>query len=193
MSKGTSIEELYTSIGAVVFASTGRDWWKGYGQKVSPQLPYALIILSDGKGLQNPVVENVELAPVPEEGATLQQIPWGTLLMDCEIRFIKSSSNNTALEAATRFKNSLRLRNRSFELWEIMGISGEISLVDVSSVFRADIESRIHIKFKFYANVSLPYSLEDDRIEEIESQSVDVSHINSNLDSLDISVEVDKP
>lgn len=192
MSQGTSIEELYTSLGAVLLSATGRVWWKGYGMKISPNKPHAIIILSEGRGMQSPIVENVVLDP-PVDEKELQQIPWGTSLFDCTIKFLKSSDNNSALQAATRFKNSLRLEARAFDLNEIMGISGNVSLLDISSIFRADVEPRVDIKFKFYANISLPYTLVDSNISEIETQEINISHINNNLDSTEIMVEVNKP
>ena len=193
MSKGTSISELYTTLGALVTATTGRKYYKGYGLKIVPSEPYALVILSSGRAVENPVVELVELDIPDDNGKVFQEIPWGTLFIDCEIRFLKSGSNNSAQQAATRFKNSLALTKRVFDLYTIMGISGPIQFQDLSSVFRVDIEPRTSIKFSFYANVSLPYTLEDDNINEMEQQTIGVEHINQNSDTTDIDVVVDKP
>lgn len=192
LSKGTSISELYTTLGALILSSTGRKYYKGYGLKIVPKEPYALVILSSGKAVENQVVELVEL-DYPEDGKVFQEIPWGTLFMDCEIRFLKSATDNTSQQAAIRFKNSLSLTERNFDLFQIMGISGPIQFQDLSAVFRSDIEPRTSIKFSFYANVSLPYTLEDDNINEIEQQTVGVEHINQNLDTTDINVVIDKP
>lgn len=176
MSSRTSYDNLYAVLGQVIKKATGRDWWRKPGMQVRPTGPYATIYMTEGVGLESPVVENVELEePGPGE-ESFQQVPWGTSTIQVVIEFYKSQPNDTALHAATRMKNALRLEERYWDLWLVCGLVGAVRLIDVSAIFRADIEPRTEIRFTLIANIVDPLPVADN-IHEISSLEVGVAHI----------------
>ena len=151
---GTTIDAIYTALGALVAASTGRHWWDKRGVQAQPQGPYVTIYVTAGDTLQNQVVDEILLDTPGPDGETFKERPWGTCLIDVQVEFVRSGANgDTAQVAAKRFDNALQLTARYFDLWEICGLSGGTRFTDISAIFRADIEPRARIDFKAYANL----------------------------------------
>ena len=188
-SRGTSIGALYTAIGAIILSSTGRSWWKKAGLQAIPPSPYALIQLVEGQGIENEVVETVELDEALETGEWFQERPWGTRLIRVTVEFFRDAANNKALEAATRFMLALRLEERVWDLWQICGLVGGLDLVDLSMAFRQDIEGRALVKFN--ANIALPLPLDDVNIFDIDTQTINVVHVQIDGQETEIEVEVE--
>lgn len=186
----TSYDELYTTLGAVVQAATGRPWWRKAGIQAQPQGPYATVYLVEGVGMENPVVESVELDPVGDNGETFRQTPWNTTYQDVTVEFFRSASGDTALEAATRFRTALRLEERFWDLWNICGLVGSVRVLDISAIFRADIEPRAQVRFTIYANIADPAPLADDNIFDMQSQEVDVIHVRQDGQETTIPITV---
>lgn len=191
MSSRTSFDALYLKIGNIVQAATGREWWRKAGIQAQPSGPYATVYIEEGTGLQHQVVESVELDPVGPNGEIFQQTPWGATHLDCKIEFYRDADPDTALVAAMRFRNSLRLEERFWDLWEIAGLVGNIRLIDVSGAFRADIEPRTEIRFNLYANIVDPLPLIGNDIYDIQTQEVTVKHVQQNETETDIVIDVD--
>ena len=177
MSRKTSFDELYTSIGAVITKATGRSWWRQSGIQTQPIGPYSLIYITEGAGVQNPVTELSYNDPIPDSGEVFTETPWGTMLLEIKVSFFRSATNDKALQAATRFANSLRLEERFWDLWEICGLVGGTRIIDVSSVFRQDTEPRAEVRFQVYANVADPAPLNDTQMFDIDTESVTVIHV----------------
>jgi len=168
MSRSTTFDELYTTLGQVVTRATGRPYWRKGGIQARPDRTHATVYITQGQGFVPEIIELVELAGTTP-GETLQQVAWGTMRLQAEVEFIRSGPNDSALQAATRFKNSLQLDARWSDLWEIAGLIGPVDLMDISAIFRADSEPRTRITFHFYANVTeLP--LNDTNISDIIGQ-----------------------
>ncbi len=192
-SKGTSIGELYSTIGAIVLTSTGRNWWKKAGMKASPAYPYCLIQLTEGQGIENEVVEIIEFDEALENGEWFQERPWGTQLIKVAVEFFKdgTDSNDKAIGAATRFKLALRLEERMWDLWQICGLVGGLDLIDLSATFRQDTEGRALVKFNIYANIALPLPLDETNIFDIDTQTINVVHVRVDGEETEIEVEVE--
>lgn len=173
----TSFDELYTTLGALVLRATGRPWWRKAGKQARPKTPYALVYLSEAEGLMHPVTENSEFVFPLETGESFQQTPWNTSLVDVRIEFYGSRGNDTALQAATRMRGALYLEERFWDLWEIASLSGSVRTIDLSEVFREDVEARTEVRFKLGANIAVPLPLADANIFDINSQEVDVTHV----------------
>lgn len=188
MSRKTSIDELYTALGNVILKATGRKWWRKGGIQAQPVGPYVTIYIAEGVGLEQEVVSNELLEEPLPSGECFRQTPWGTLRCEAKIEFLRSKEGDTAIQASTRFRNALRLEERYFDLWTIMGMIGGVQFMDVSSVFRADIEPRCEVRFSFYANVADPPPLADVDIFDIQSETINVTHVRS--DELETAVPV---
>lgn len=193
MSRKTSFDELYTTIGTVVNRSTGRPWWRKKGIQAQPSGPYALISLDAVTDFQNQVTENIQLIPPEDTGECFQQIPWNAGEVAVSVVFYRDTVSHKAEDAATRFRTALRLEERFWDLWEICGLVGGINLIDLSASFRADTESRIEVKFRVNANIADPPPLEDHLIYDIQSQEIDVIHHHLNDENTEIIVPVDSP
>ncbi len=174
MSRRTSFDELYSMIGTVLNRATGRVWWRKAGIQAQPKGPYATLYLAAGQGLQNPVTETVLLEEPDGEGHVFEQIPWGTLHIECQAEFFRSGSNDSAIQAAVRFANALRLEERYWDLWGICGMSGACAVLDISGMFRADVEPRARATFHVYANVA-DSPLLDTKIYDIKRQPITVT------------------
>ena len=186
----TSYDALYAALGLVVKQATGRPWWRKGGIQSQPIGTYATIFLPLGTGLQNDVVERIALdAPTNEVDANEQ--PWGTVKGECQVEFFRSAPNDSALDAATRFKNSLRLEARYMDLWQIMGLVGGADVLDISSLFRADIEPRARVSFQFYANIASPAPLTGSETQDIAFQTIDITHVQKGGTEFSDSVDID--
>lgn len=166
----TSIDDLYNALIAVVGASTGRMCWRKTGIQAQPQGAYATVQLTEGPSPTQDIVERVSLT----EG--FSERPWGTTHLDVKVEFFRNSKTNsdTALNAAIRFRNALQLEERFQDLWLVCGLTGPIHLVDVSTMFRADVEGRAEIRFSAYTNLSAPLPLPDTDIGQIDHQTIGV-------------------
>jgi len=194
MTHKTSINELYTVIGAVVKKSTGRAWWRINKQQASKTGTYAVVSLTTGKGLQNQVTEHVEIdhSLEPDNPAYLRQIVWNTTVQNCVVEFYRSALNDSAMDAATRFRTSLFLDERIYDLYQISGLIGGVDIIDISSIFRADIEPRAEVRFSFYANISDPQPLDEIDVYDINTQTVEVIHVRQDDIETNIEIEVNR-
>ena len=188
MSRKTSFDELYTTIGALVSSATGRLWWRKQGIQARPATPYCTIYLVQNTGLEKNIVESVELE---DSSKVFEQIPWNTTLIEVQVEFYKGASNNSALQAAQRVKSALYLEERFWDLWEIASLSGGVQIIDVSTMFREDVEQRTEVRFSIWANVAEPLPLEDTGIDGIEYQKVDVIHVRQDYVETVIPIETE--
>ena len=188
MSRGTSIDELYTKLGAQILRATGRPWWRKAGIQARPATPYATIHITEGVGLEKPFVETV--ATEITETEPFKQVPWGTQTLYVAVEFLKSADNNSANDAATRLIQSLYQEERFWDLWEVCSLSGPANRIDVSAMFRADIEPRVDVRFRLIANITTPEPLADVNIWDINSQEVIVTHVGQDGVETEFSVTV---
>jgi hypothetical protein len=189
MPRKTSFSELYATLGAIVTSSTGRSWWKKGSVSAQKSGPRAVIYVSEFVGNANQTVELVELYPIPSDGKRFEVIPWGTGYVDVEVEFHGSGTNDSALEAATRFKQSLYLDQRYFDLWDIAALSGGIRITDISAIFREDTEPRARVQLTIGAHISDPEPLADTEIPDIETQKIEVIIVHP--DETETEIEVD--
>lgn len=169
----TTMKELYATLCSVVMEATGRKTWTKTGIQATPNFPYATVYLRTGDGFaQDVVVDNVQEVPGPN-GETFQQAVLNTLHFQCVVEFFRNSGEfDTAVAAALRFKASLQLDARDFDLWRICGLTGPIQFIDVSAIFRADTEPRAQIVFGLYANLGNEVPVAGIDLAEIETQTV---------------------
>ena len=93
------------------------------------------------------------------------------------VDFFRSAVNDSALEAATRFKSFLRLQERNYDIWTICALSGSIDILDVAAIASADIEPRVRVTFTIYANIAEPEPLQDKELGHIDQQLLEVTHV----------------
>ena len=192
MSRQTSFDELYTVLGGLVNRATGRRWWRRAGMQAQPTGTYVLANLSTMRGNAQQIVSSVELDEPRETGEVFTQIPWNSGEIDVVLEFYRSAPGDTALQAATRATQALRLEERFWDLWEICGLAGGVELVDVAAIFRGTIEPRVEVRFSVVANVAEPLPLQDADIFDIDTQRVDVLHYRQGENTPDeIVVEIE--
>jgi hypothetical protein len=191
----TSLEELYTVAGAVLAGATGRPWWQHSGIQSRPDSPYATLYFMQCDDIENGVVEEVELpAPVPADGEYIREVHLGTTVMECRASFYRSTGpGDSALEAALRFRNALRMEVRFRDLWQIAGLVGGSRIVDISAIFRGDVEPRADVTWKMYANIADPLPLTGIDISEISTQDVGVTHVGLDDEETLIDIEITNP
>lgn len=167
----TGIDDIYDVLLAVIESSTGRSCWRKAGLQAQPAGGYATVQLTEGP---SPVQDVVEHVSVDAGGFT--EVPWGATRLEAKVEFFRNNKTNsdTALNAGIRFRNALQLEARFNDLWNVCGLVGEIRLIDVSTMFRADIEGRTEIRFALYANLAAPASLPDTNIGQIDHQPIGV-------------------
>jgi len=190
MTRKTSFDELYSTLGALVERATGRPWWRKPGIQSRPATPYATVYLSSGDGIEKQIVGHEELLVLGDDGESIQQTPWNTSMVDILVEFFGSRPNDTALQAASRLRSSLYLEERFWELWEICALSGGVKLIDISAIFRENTEPRVEVRFTVVANIADPLPLADSQINDINSQQVDVTHVREDNVETEITVEV---
>jgi len=171
----TSFDEIYLALGTLSKQATGRDWWKKAKIQTRPNKPYTTIFLQESEGIEKPVVEMADIDD--STGETLRQIPWGTCIIEVRIEFWRSGTNDSAIQAATRMKNSLYLQERAYDLWTKCSLSGGVRVIDLSDMFREDVDNKAEVRFRIYANVALPLPLEGTGIYDIDSLDVDIIHV----------------
>lgn len=193
MTRKTSFDEIYTTIGPIIKRVTGRDWWKKKGIQARPNTPYALISIQQGVSLQNQVVESIEIDPPSGTGEVFRQTPWNATTLECRVEFFKDGINDAAYDAATRFRSALYLEERFFDLWEICGLVDNVTIIDISTLFRADTEPRAEVRFTLTANIADPAPLDDTDIYDIQSQEINVTHNSIDNIETEIIVDVDSP
>lgn len=189
MSSRTSFDELYIAYGTVITRATGRKWWRKAGIQSQPVQPYATIFFTETSDFQHQVIEDVEILNPTAEIFT--QVPWGAGIIDCEVEFFRSKDNDSALEAATRFKNSLQLQERFWDVFDISGLVGNVRLIDISGIFRADTEPRAQVRFQLHANIGAPLPLQDAEIYDIQHETINVTHVKQDDEETEIPVTVD--
>ena len=169
--KGTSYDELYSVLGGVVQLLTGRSWWRKAGIQNQPGEPYATLYIMQSPTSSLDVVDTVEA-----EDGSLSERPWGQTKLSVKVEFFRGGQigEASALVAATRFANGLKLSARFNDIWTIAGLVDEIIVMDVSAMFRADVEGRTEVRFMMTANISNPLPLPDTGIAEITSVGIPV-------------------
>lgn len=171
----TSIDNLYTAVLDLVTTVTGRPAWRKMGLQVAPKGPYATVYLKEGPSATQDVIDNVSL----DEGG-FSQSPVGLTLLTCSVEFFRNVSALSATEAAIRFRQSLQMESRFQDLWNICGLVGEIRFVDVSEMFRHDIEGRAQIHFNLYADIgALPFNTTDNAVSQIDALTINLYRTDS--------------
>lgn len=190
MPRRTSIDELYSTIGALVTRATGRSWWRKAGVQSRSASPYAVVWIGEFVGIEQPVVETWEQVPLLSGGQAFEQLPWGTGELAVGIEFYQGRSGDSAIQAANRFKSSLYMEERFWDLWQVCALAGGVSIMDVSAIFRESVEPRADVRFRIVANVVDPLPLEDSPLYDIESQEINVTHVRTDGEETEITVEV---
>lgn len=150
--------------------------------QAQPTGTYALVNLSAMRGNAQQIVSSVELDEPRETGEVFTQIPWNSGEIGVVLEFYRSTPGDTALQAATRVTQALRLEERFWDLWEICGLAGGVELVDVAAIFRGTIEPRVEVRFSIVANVAEPLPLQDAELFDIDTQHVNVEHVRQGKD-----------
>jgi hypothetical protein len=193
MPAGTSISSIYSAMGSVVNRATGRSWWKKAGIQAQPPGTYATVFISEIDGIQNPVVSHIQYsAPIAVTGEIFKEIPWGTSTLDVQVEFWRSATNDAAIDAAQRFYRSLYLEKRWTDLWSICALSGSVRIVDISAMFRADIEPRVRVQFRINANLSAVDPLLDISIHDIGTQPILIEEGSGGEITLETDIAVDE-
>ena len=188
MTYHTSIDELYSTYGALIQRGTGRPWWRKAGIQARPKTPYATLYLAQAQGYENPIVENATLSPLAEDGERFEQVPWCLSLIDVQIEFFGDRPDNTALQAAQRFRSSLYLTAREWDISAISALASRVQIQDLSVVFREDVEPRTQVTFQITANVVEPLPLADTKIFDISHQRIGVTHVG--IDNVETPVDI---
>jgi hypothetical protein len=170
----TTHADLYDKLCEVVTTTTGRRVWSKSGIQATPNSPYATVFLSQGEGFVFDVVQTVEIIDAVGDAPSLQEIVWGATRFAVEVEFYRDSTTSTAYQAAAQFRNGLHREARYNDIWTIAGLSGNISIVDMSAIFRADTENRVRVMFNLYANILDPI-VPEASIYEIDSTTVNVA------------------
>lgn len=157
----TTLDELYTLFCTYITQVTGRPCWRRAGIQAQPKNPYALIYFQQGPSPAQDVKEVVELITPLPTGERFQLTVWGTTRLECKIEFFRNTTTEQALESAVKFRNTLQLEERYWDVWTKCGLLGDIQLIDVSSLFRADTENRAEVRFNLYANLATTSYLHD--------------------------------
>ena len=189
MSRRTSFDELYDTLGGLLETATGRPWWRKAGLQTRPKQPYALIYMTETEGVEKQVVENIDIDFTGTNGETFEQVVWNTMRIDCRFEFYGTRTSDTPLQAATRAKAMLFLEERLWDLEEIAKVSGQPRIIDISGVFREDIEPRAELRFYLWANVADPLPLPNTEIFDIDTQRINVIH--DRRDDVLTTIEVD--
>ena len=186
----TSFDELYTAYGALILRATGRQWWAKAGIQSRPKLPYATLFFSNADGYEKQIVSNIVLEPLGPDGEVYQQIPWGSSTVEVQVEFYGSRENDTAQQAAGRFRSSLYLDQRFGDIYLISSLSGKVGIQDLSLIFREDVEPRTLVRFMILANIVEPVPMADTLIYDIDSQHIDVIHVGQDEVRTEIEVDV---
>jgi len=190
MSTLTSLDELYNLWIALTESVSGYPCWRKGGMQTQPRDPYATVYLEEGGYQVNQVVEDAVLAEPSEAGETMYQQPWGATLFSIKVEFWRNDSSVNVYDVALKFRNSLYLEARMLDVWAKCGLAGsDVDVVDMSQVFRADIEPRAMVKFKFYANAGGP--LPTSNIDEIDAAQISV--FRDTTDDKVADLTIDKP
>ena len=188
----TSFDELYTAYGALILRATGRQWWAKAGIQSRPKLPYATLFFSNADGYEKQIVSNIVLEPLGPDGEVYQQIPWGSSTVEVQVEFYGSRENDTAQQAAGRFRSSLYLDQRFGDIYLISSLSGKVGIQDLSLIFREDVEPRTLVRFMILANIVEPVPMADTLIYDIDSQHIDVIHVGQDEVRTEIEVDVQR-
>jgi len=191
MARKTSFTELYSTIGAIVTSATGRSWWKKDSVSAQRSGPRAVVYISELMGNSRQMIELIEIYPIPANGDRFTVTPWGTGYLDVEVEFYGKGTNDSATDAATRFRQALYMDQRYFDLWEISALAGGVRITDISAIFREDNEQRTRVKFTLGAHVADPEPLADTEIPDVESQQIDVIVVHPDETETEITVNIE--
>lgn len=180
MSRKTTQNELYTQWVALIEQLTGRPTWRKGRMLTNPVGGYATIWMGEGPSPTQEVIEYVPRVVENELEPTLNQEVWGTTHLECVVAFHRDTTERAA-SAAVRFRNALQLEQRFFDIWQYCALSGDIRFVDISGIFREDIEPRAEIRFSIYANLTY-----DDPV-------VSPDQSIHQIDNVDLNIVVDEP
>lgn len=184
----TSFDELYGVFCDLVTAVTGRPTWRKQGLQVAPRGPYATVYFGEAPSFVQDVVETFV---DPDNG--VMESPVGLTRLEGRVELFRNVAVASALDAAVRFRNSLRLENRFNDVWLISGLVGEVRIIDVSAMFRGDIEGRAEVRFELYADIGAPvFNIPDHTPGEIEHQRIKVFE-NTDDPPPVADVTIDKP
>lgn len=161
MSRKTSFNDLYIAWCELVTAATGRVCFRKTGIQTQPNTAYATIYFEQGPSAVQDVLETAVLdTPLPT-GETLSVTVWGTTRLNIKVEFFRNSDAHRAQDEALKFRNFLQLPERWGDIWQICGLVGPIDFIDVSGMFRSDIEGRAEIHLSIYANIATTTYLYD--------------------------------
>jgi len=184
----TTLEELYEAYGALILRSTGRPWTRKKGIQARPKKPYATLHIQQVETFEKTIVENVELFPFGVNGEIFEQLPWNTSLLNMEVAFYSDRAGDTVEIAASRFRSALALEARYWDLWLLSALAGRIQAIDLSLIFREDVEPRIELRFQIMANIVEQAPLADYEIYEIKQQQIDITHVG--IDTVETEIQV---
>lgn len=157
----TDLDQLYTVLCTLITSVTGRKCWRKLGLQAAPRGPYATIYVSEGPSPTQDVVEEEPLMEIGAPNPSIREVPVGLTRLECEAEFRRNVAKASALDAAVRFRQSLQLSARFNDLWRISGLVGEIRIIDISAMFRADVEGRAAVRFNLYVDLgATPLSTE---------------------------------
>ena len=193
MTRKTSFEEIYTTISSIISSCTGRPCWRRVSMQAQPVRTYAVMFISGAVGIQQPVIEIEQYTPqnIPVTGEIFYQQPWNTSTLDVEIDFFRSATNDTALNAATRFISVMRLQDRFYDVWDICGLLGGFEIRDISSLFRSDTEPRSNVRFQIMANIADPPPLTGVPLFDINTDTINIEfdHLDGSKTNIPVNIQ----
>ncbi len=170
--KKTDFNELYVVLCHLITKVTGRKCWRKMGMQAAPRGPYATIYLKEGPSAAQDVIEEFPVLSPATGGFTIVQAPKGLTHLECQAEFFRNVAVMSALDAAIRFRQSLQVDERFFDIWRIAGLTGEIQTVDFSAMFRVDVEGRAEVRFSMYACIGATPLTSDNQIYDINEQGI---------------------
>jgi len=185
-----SRDDLYNQFITLIKTVTGRDCWRKYGIQSQPAGTYATLELSECTMSPVSPVAKVSNTQTLITDPAYSQVAWGQSLIQCKVEFFRNELVDTAFDAAIRFRNSLLLEDRYWDVWNYCGLVGDIRMIDVSTMFRADVEGRAEIRFSIYANLSNPLPLPNTNITDISEFELKVYRDSESTDNLVIDTNI---
>lgn len=166
--------DLYTQWVNLITQLTGRPVWRRGRMITNPAGAYATVWFGEGPSPAQEVIENVALVPVSETDPTLREVVWGTVRLEGVVAFYRDLAAERALDTAIGFKNALQLEARFLDIWRYCGLCGEIRTVDISGIFREDIEPAAEVRFYIYANLQYNVNSKASEIHQIDNSNLEV-------------------
>jgi hypothetical protein len=171
----TTMDELYTTLVNLVAKVTARPVWRKMGLQAAPRGPYATVLLTEGPSPVQDVIEEIEL-----DAGGFVQAPVGLTRLECRVEFFRNVAVQSALEATVRFRQSLQLDSRFDDIWRISGLVGEIRMIDVSTMFRGNVDGRAELRFGLYADIGATAITTDPNVGQIDHETINVYRDNAN-------------